>query len=843
MNSNQTGSAIVSSAEASDPPQKGTPGAGIERKSVRVIILLAGLILAQFILYGPSLCGRKILLPLDALALPNVYLPRTPETARIASVNIYLPDLLYLFEPLRRFAVSEVRAGRVPMWMPYQYGGAPFIEPRFSPFAALQFCIESPVVLAWTQLLVALVAGIGAYSFFRKALGVSFWPAAISAWCYPLTGFFIFWQGYPLVLTVCWLPWLLLAVENTVRATSRWAPVGLAVVTCLVVISGHLDIAGQALLASGVYALWRVADVHGRQFFGRLGRRALLTLAAGWTLGLLLSAPQVLPVLEYSGTGDRMSRRSAGDEERPPVGISALPQTVLPDMYGGYGIWSLGNFRIRPENHLESSAATYAGLVATLLVAPLAWCSRRHRSFNWFWLAAALFGLSWCLNVPGLVSLFRLPGLNMMSHNRLVFFTTFAILALTATGLEVISRRQFERCWWLAIAPALLVALAGWCYYRTRFLPEPLATQLVEIVRRDGSFSWIRDLQSVEIVRSWFVRYFLHGMLWCGAGLLGWLCLWFRPQWQARMLPVAAVVLLGELLNFGCGRPLQCDPALYYPPIPVLDQVAKAPRGRVIGYHCLGASLASTRGLRDIRGYDGVDPAQMVELLELATDSKSPRLTYARIEFLSPKISLSPSAGMRLSPIMDLLGVRYVVFRRPPFEGAHPMFQGADYWVMSNPSALPRVFVPRRVELAADKQVRLQKLGSDQFNPLAVAYVEASVDLPTECKGSAEIVSETPTRVNISASMETPALLVLADRWDKGWKALLNGKTVPILRTDHAIRGVVMPQGPAKLEFVYAPVSFALGLKLAGFALVLLMVWGFVIRRREAKPEGILATC
>ena len=799
-------------------------------------ILLTGIILGQFILYGPSLCGRKILLPLDALALPDVYLPRTPETARIASVNVYLPDLLYLFEPLRRFAVSEVRAGRIPMWMPYEYGGAPFIEPKFSPFAALQFCIDSPVVLAWTQLLVALVAGVGAYAFFRRAVGVGFWPAAICAWCYPLTGFFIFWQGYPLVLTVCWLPWLLLAVDSTVRADRRWAPLGLSVITCLIVISGHLDIAGQALLASGIYAMWRTLDLYGKQLFGRPARKAALMLGAGWTIGLLLSAPQILPVLEYSRTGDRMSKRGAGNEERPPEGISALPQTVLPDMYGGYGIWSLGNFRIGTGNQLESSAATYAGLVAALFAAPLAWCSRRHRSSNWFWLLAALFGLSWCLNLPGVVGLLRLPGLNMMSHNRLVFFTSFAILALAATGLEAISHRLFVRRWWLWLCPTLLFALAGWCVYRTRVLPEPIATQLAESIRHGRGFLWINDLHSLQVVQDWFARYYLKGALWCGAGLLGWLLLWLRPSWQTKMLAPAAVVLLAELLTFGLGRPLQCDPALYYPSIPVLDQVAKAGPGRVIGYHCLPASLASVRGLQDVRGYDGVDPAQMVELLELAADPASPSEPYARIEFLVPKISLATNAEMRLSPVLDLLGVRHVIFRRPPFEGARPAFQGADYWVMANPQALPRVFIPRRVELTADKQARLKKLASEQFDPRAIAYVETRVDLPEECFGSAEIVAETPTRITISVNMQTPGLVVLADRWDKGWKGLLNGKPVPILRADHAIRGVALPAGIAKLEFRYAPDSFALGVKLALLALVIMAGWA-VIRARGGCLE------
>src|SRR5438874_291768 len=188
------------------------------RSPIRILLVVAGIALSQFSLYGPSLIGQKILLPLDILAQPDVYIPRTPEVAKIIAQNRTLTDLIYVFEPSRRFAISELRAGRLPMWAPYQFAGVPFIWPKFSPFLAFECVAESPVILAWAQLVAALVAGIGAYLFFRQALGVSFWPAAIGAWCYPLTGFFIFWQGYPTSLPVCWLPWIILAVHQTVRS-------------------------------------------------------------------------------------------------------------------------------------------------------------------------------------------------------------------------------------------------------------------------------------------------------------------------------------------------------------------------------------------------------------------------------------------------------------------------------------------------------------------------------------------------------------------------------------------------------------------------------------------------
>src|SRR5262245_24469101 len=187
------------------------------RRVTRSLILLAGIILGQAILYGPSLAGKKILLPLDILAGPGIFLSRNAETRNLEIQNVYLSDLIYVAEPARRFAFGELRAGRLPSWAPYEYCGAPFIMPRFSPFFLLQCGRESPVLIPWVQLLAAVVAGCGAYQFCRRVLTLSFWPSTVAGWCYPLTGFFVLWQGYPTAVPVLYLPWILLAVDRTVH--------------------------------------------------------------------------------------------------------------------------------------------------------------------------------------------------------------------------------------------------------------------------------------------------------------------------------------------------------------------------------------------------------------------------------------------------------------------------------------------------------------------------------------------------------------------------------------------------------------------------------------------------
>ena len=198
----------------------------VGRKFLRLFIVVAGILLGQAVLYGPSLIGKKILLPLDILAQPGIYIPQTPETAGLAPHDKILSDLIYVSEPARRFAFSEIHQGRFPLWAPYQYGGVPFVWPKFSPFLLLECLVKSPVILAWVQLLAALVAGIGMYCFCRRTLQVGFWPAAVCAWCYPLTAFFVLWQGFPTGLVICWLPWLFLAVDRTIRSTHPLAAPG-----------------------------------------------------------------------------------------------------------------------------------------------------------------------------------------------------------------------------------------------------------------------------------------------------------------------------------------------------------------------------------------------------------------------------------------------------------------------------------------------------------------------------------------------------------------------------------------------------------------------------------------
>jgi len=379
------------------------------------------------------------------------------------------------------------------------------------------------------------------------------------------------------------------------------------------------------------------------------------------------------------------------------------------------------------------------------------------------------------------------------------------------------------------------VALGAWCVARAISPPEPIHSRLGQVVEQGTRIGWIRDLEAVRRVQAGLVRYHVGAAAWCGVGVLCWLVLWSRRAWQSRLLPLLAALLVGDLLWFAHGRSVQSDPALYFPPVPVLEKIASAPPGRVIGYDCLLASVVAMRGLHDIRGYDSVDPARFIQLLVLASDARSKPLPYALVQRMIPKAQFTSEGDIRLSPILDMLNVRYVILRGAPTGGAKPRFQSEDYWVMVNSNALERAFIPRRVETVADDQARLEKLASPDFSPQEVAYVESPVELPGPSRGNARIVEEIPTRVTISVRLETAGMVVLADLWDKGWRADWNGRRLPILRVNHALRGVVLPAGEGTLVFRYAPASFSWGLALAGTAAVALLLWTAAVWARKRQ--------
>lgn len=791
------------------------------------LILACGWIIPQMFLLGPALIGRTVYAPVDLLALPGMYLPKTPEYQGVVPQDLGILDLVQVSPAARKFCVQEFHAGRLPLWQTGNYTGSPFATwPKYSPFELPFYLFPSPVTLAWMQLIQVLCCGVGMWLFLREAVRLMFWPAALISWCAPLTGFLSLWQGFPVAASVAWFPWILLGCERVIRKPWGASGIALALLTGLLLLTGQTDVAGLVLLTAGLYSLWQLLHA----FTGNLPQAATvrvrrvvstaLSLGLAWLLGFMLAAPYILPLLEYARTGTRIQSRLEGREERPPIGLQALPEVVVPDTFGSSRD---GSLRVVQGNQLESGAAGYAGLLATLWLAPLAWCHPRQRRITVFWSMMVCLSLSWTFNVFGIVQLLRSPPLNLLSYNRWAFAGGFGILILAGIGLEQLLSGPVALKRWAYLPAIAALAAALWCLLRAIDLPEPIRSELDGQIRR-GQFPGL-SLDGLLRIQNGFVNTHLMGAGVSLAALAAWGMTASRRGMASWCRNVLLLLTIGELFWFAASQVRQSAAHLYFPPIPALEQLAALRPGRVWGVNCLPPNINQMAGLEDVRGYDGVDPAYLVALLKSGSIS-DPRFEqpHAATQMAVP-VLFEHDGKPRLHPIVGLLNVRYVVLRTRPPAQLPTIIHADDYWVIENADSLPRAFVPGSVQRVASDTESLERMAQTAFDPRLIAYMtDESPGLPAEIRGSVSVQHETPGSVSLEADMATDGMVVLTDLWDTGWQADLNGNPVPIERVDVAFRGVRVPAGKHSIRMTYAPASLHSGISACLFAVLVLFL-------------------
>ncbi len=767
------------------------------------VVLWAGWLIPQVLLLGPALVGRTVDLPVDLLAAPHInYFPKRPEYANIQPHHADDVSDLVLIGPATggNFAAKELRAGRLPLWQPGNFAGAPFVA-SYSPFVIPYYLAPYPNTLAWIGLLESVVLGLGMWLLLRRTFQLSYWPAAIGSWCAPLTGFMTVWHGFAVVGPFCWLPWLLLAAGAAVKRPEGYGTVAVAILTALTLLSGHPGVGGLVLLTTGLYVLWLLAD---EILFERRWQRATWSatgIGLAWALGFSLAAPYLLPLLEYGRTGARLELRSQRFEERLPEGLRALSAIVVPDIYGGNvrADWRRTSRTILPE----SSAGAYAGLLAALWLAPLAWRDRRRRSQVVFLSLLIIVSLGWTLNIPGFVDILRsepLRPLASLSYNRWVLATGLAILILAAIGLEQLRSSVANFRWWFLIPVVVTASFGCWCLYCRLTLVDLKQAQLFSLCYDAGAALSL-------------------------AALVGWAT-------TTRAVPYGKWIRLGlisllplELFWFAWNERRQADMALYFPRIPVLEKLATLPMGRIWGVSCFPPNLNQTQGLEDVRGYDAVDPGNFIRLFNLAMDrDESIAFTYARTQYALP-LAQPTAGGLSFHPVVNLLNVRYLIFRQQPPRELSVILNGDGYWIAENRAALPRVSVPRTVRVVSDDKQATSNMKGFDFDPRELAFVTDKLQLPDIIRGQANVHYETPTRAEIDVDMQTAGLVLLADLWDAGWRAQLDGAECPTYRVDVALRGYQVPAGKHRIVCIYDPQSLHTGFHAAAVGGIVLLLW------------------
>lgn len=153
--------------------------------------------------------------------------------------------------------------------------------------------------------------------------------------------------------------------------------------------------------------------------------------------------------------------------------------------------------------------------------------------------------------------------------------------------------------------------------------------------------------------------------------------------------------------------------------------------------------------------------------------------------------------------------------------------------------ALPRAKLFAHWETNADDQATLQKLASPEFNPHQTVLVSGEVPMPiagatNAAAGTVTFERYDPKWLVLRAKAEAPSILLLNDKHHPEWKVLVDGQPAPLLRANYLMRGVHLPAGEHKVEFLFQPRTPSLYVSFAGLALGIgVGLYLLVTRRKE----------
>ncbi len=756
------------------------------------------------------------------------------------------------------FATHEVRelsAGRLPLWNPYTFAGAPFWadvqSAVFYPPSLLTILLSAP----WGFSLFALeveaiahfwLAAIFMYLFTREVTG-SRAAAIIAALTFTFSGYL---TGYPsqqlaVLEADVWLPLILfflhrnyhLPITNTPPQKSLPIPQSSHLLLAgiawgMTLLAGHPQSALIVAYVSAAYFFFlhfitphasrttpyniRAAreNIGEREFGGAppnppgLRRvtypvlRSTFQALAGWltfiAAGLGLAAVQFIPAVEYT----LRSVRAEGAYEKMSGGfpITDIIQLVLPGQVSLY-------------------SPLYVGVVGLLLALWVVFSTPSRHAI--FWGVAALvtllisFGGNTFLYSP--LYLFT-PGFSIFrGQERWAFAAAFSLSVLAGYGFKLLTMNNYQLS------------------KNTRHLSRFTLYLLLFALLLD--FLFFHGLNDT----GWSPDSPFYGLLGASTLLtillaLTWLLWHFSTRLPALMLTgCAAALICFDLFSVNWQTNLYPQPPEWHTRLPQIVAAIKNDAAQWPG--------EPYRVYNEFRLYDNYGVPYQIEDLWGASPLRPDRYD----KFLAPP--------MPIERAWELLNVKYVItWRQELFAPSEIIYQepapdGVTY-LHRLESVGPRAWLVHQTQLAGDAAI-LQTIADPNFDRWHIALLESDsstlshlLTLTQTEKSTHHATRSTShaSRLTYQVTTSAPALLILSEPYDPGWQATVDGQPAPLLRADYALRAVPVPAGQHTVELTFRPLSFTIGAIISVVTFILLTCY-FAIRyiQRDSKskiPKG-----
>jgi hypothetical protein len=714
--------------------------------------------------------------------------------------------------------------------------------------------IPAPASVAWCIVLHLFFGGAGLYLYCRT-IGLSR-PAAFLAGLIfavaPENASLINAGHVMKIATISYAPWAFYFFERGLQSRRILFFLATGLILALQFFNTHWQIAYYTCLCIGVYGLLRflailrsVDEPETIPLIGLLGKNLVVMFFFLSTVSIAL-----LPLANWAKDTNRgvqsganqgkggLDREEAMSWSLPPEEVGAF---IIPGFFGLSRQEGGENPTNIPSYYwgrmVFTQTVSYMGLLPWLLL-PLPLIFRRDR-YTWLAVLAVAGGVLFSMGkyTPFYNFLFDyFPGINRFRVPKMMMFIpVMGLGVLSARGIDLLmdgetrGTQAFRRyIFGLAALPAMLLLLLG-----AELLGKELwISRFYEILGQPTRYE-----QGTQLVAQRWNNLLTETGI--AAGLAALFALAFGAFYR-KMLPVK--MLLAALLAFFLADVGRIDNKfMFLIKVPEKSRSAKTPVMEFIG--------RESKQYRVLPVAD--DPMHYVSqnIPVMFTSNAVQQRRWQ--EFLN--------AFTFMSSMPDLLNVKYLVFGTAQYAQAksqlgdkyRPVFQSPDgtQVVLENRSVLAKAWLVPAVTQINDLQQTLSILQNPVFDPRKVAIVESPPPFPMEEPGSgavfpsdsAAVTTYEGEKITLTARAPKNAILVLGEKYYRGWKASVDGKPAEIFPVDHILRGVYLTPGTHTVEFVFDPLPFKIGkwLTLASFGFFAFMLgreWR--IRRNTVRSAG-----
>jgi len=773
-----------------------------------------------------------------------------------------------------RFTAEAFAAGTLPFWNGRQGFGAPFLasgHPAVLYPTAPLLPLLPVTAYEFLYLLNWYLAALFTYLYLRQ-IGIGTNGALVGAVAVVSSGFFQYYLAFrEASATAAWFPALLYAVERTLAEPAwRWRHAAIAFASYCTITAGQPESTALALTAAAAYGLVSVAIRTDRV-------RGLAAFVPGAIAGALLTAPFWWNFSDYAFTGH--SGHDPGSmAARATLGFRTIASYITPQLYG------------RPHTlppWMEPDGWSWALSPGWLTVAAAfgavfgMWRAAATRSRPLLLLlaiGAVMAGRIW--GVPPFTLISRLPLFDRIVYPRYAaFILTFVAAILAGAGWDAAFTLPARQ--WLRAAAVWLAAAAG-LYLLTGIWRQTVFTAIQ--VRAFSVFAWMwiaavpaglwwlrargrADEGSLAVVvcaamLAQFAAYMpgypppTYAVM-TVACLGAWILMTLFTGAAARTSPgpalavgafVCAAPALVLALSDSRTLPRRYDPATPPPYAATLRALQAATGGRA--YALDGTpqpNFAQPLGLQTLNKCDPLQPAGAALFLMKRLDRGGDPVCFSG--------NTRPRAGFGRAidefranrPYFNLAAIRYLVTKTTPVHDARMRLAGVDgtagVQIWEDLEAFPRAFVGCPAARAATVEAALDALSnvSDLRHDLVIEPGVADPCGADRRAPSGRLDAFTPgvNDLTVRYTTDAPGILVIADAYQRGWSARVDGEAQPVLRVNGAFIGVPLVRpGTHTIDCTYRPPHWRASVAAAGTgAIVLAAVTALPARRRTRARD------